>query len=506
MMATTAKQPPRLAVQAFWLTASKLMAALLSIGLPVLLVRLISQTEYGVYKEAFLFAGTTTNLATFGVGMSAFYFMPRFPERGGQIALNILIYNFVAGWIPLIVLAIYPGVLQFLFHTNDLQPVALLLGVLVLLTVTSMLLQQIPTAIQDVRWSTIFIVGTQLSKAAILAATALMFRSVESLIIAFTLHQFVSMLVLFWYLQSKFPRFWTHFDWPFFKEQLAYALPYGALGLLWVVQRDLDNYFVSATLGPRDYAIYAVGWLDVPLVSLLLESAGSVMIVRVSKLQQENRKADIRSLTAAATNQLAAIQYPLFMFLLVAGHDLIVLLYTRAYERSADIFLVTILLLPVSVFLLDPIQRAYKNLRRFSLGVRIAIFTSLFCVLFPVIHRFGMMGAAIAAVAAQIIEQAIVGWRVAREVDASVKDIALYRDLFKVSAVTVAAGVVAYLVRNLISPRLLIPRIAAAGICIAAVYLAGMFVFRLPGREALSKERLLSWLRSTRARLSGTTV
>ena len=100
---TTTKQHPRLAVQAFWLTASKGIAAILNIGLPILLVRLMAQTEYGIFKEAFLFVSTATNIATFGVGMSAFYFMPRHPERGGQIALNILVYNFVAGWIPLAV-------------------------------------------------------------------------------------------------------------------------------------------------------------------------------------------------------------------------------------------------------------------------------------------------------------------------------------------------------------------------------------------------------------------
>jgi hypothetical protein len=33
---------------------------LLNIGLPILLVRLMAQAEYGVYKEAFLFAGTAT--------------------------------------------------------------------------------------------------------------------------------------------------------------------------------------------------------------------------------------------------------------------------------------------------------------------------------------------------------------------------------------------------------------------------------------------------------------
>src|ERR1035437_7349657 len=121
MMATTAKQPPGIAVQAFWLTASKFIAVLLNIGLPILLVRLLTRTEYGVYKEAFLFVGTATNVATFGVGMSAFYFMPRYPERGGQIALNILVYNFVAGWIPLVVLAFYPQILKALFRTDALR-------------------------------------------------------------------------------------------------------------------------------------------------------------------------------------------------------------------------------------------------------------------------------------------------------------------------------------------------------------------------------------------------
>jgi O-antigen/teichoic acid export membrane protein len=410
--------------------------------------------------------GTATNVATFGVGMSAFYFMPRYPERGGQIALNILVYNFVAGWIPLIVLAFWPQILKALFRTDALGPLAILLGFLVLVTLTSSLVQQIPTALQDVRYSTIFIVGTQLVRAIMLAAAALLFRSVKSLIIAAILNQLFSMAVLFWYLHGRFPRFWTHFDWPFFKQQLAYALPYGAFGLLWVIQKDLDNYFVSASLGPSDYAIYAVGWLDVPLISLILESVASVMSVRVSTLQLENRKTDIRYVTAAATNRLSAIQFPLFMLLLVAGHDLIVLLYTKAYEKSADIFLITILLIPLSVFLLDPIVRAYKDLRNFLLAVRIAIFVGLFCVLGPAIRHFGMMGAAITAVAAQAIERIIIAWRAARAVDATVKDVALYLGLFKVTGVTIAAGLVAYTVRNLINPALLIPRIAAVSICV----------------------------------------
>ncbi len=494
-----AARAPRMGVQAFWLTASKLIAALLNIGLPILLVRLMAQTEYGVYKEAFLFVGTATSMATFGVGMSAFYFMPRYPERGGQIAMNILVYNFIAGWIPLIVLAFDPQILTTLFRTSALAPLAMLLGILVLVTLTSSLVQQVPTALQDVRYSTMFIVGTQLTRAITMAVAAILFRSVESLIIASILHQLLSIAVFFWYLHGKFPGFWRSFSWGFFKEQLAYALPYGAYGLLWVVQRDLDNYFVSFSLGPKDYAIYAVGWLDVPFISLIMESVVSVLIVRVSTLQQENRKADIRRITAAATNRLAAIQFPLFMLLLVAGHDLIVLLYTKAYERGANIFVISICLLPLTVLLTDPIIRAFKDLRNFVLSVRIGIFIALFCVLGPVVRHFGMIGAALTAVAAQGAERIFLAWRSAKTVEVTLKDCRLYIDLLKVTCVTAVAGLVAYIVRNLISPDLLIPRIAAVGACIATIYLAAMFLFRLPGWELLSKERIVSLVRTTLA-------
>lgn len=503
MTATTAKQPPRLAAQAFWLTASKFVAAVLTIGLPILLVRLLPQTEYGIFKQAFLFITTATGVATFGVGMSAYYFMPRQPERGGQIALNILVYNFIVGWVPLLVVGFYPGILRFLFRSSALVPLALLLGFLVLLTLTSGLAQQIPVALQDVRYSAIFIVGTQIARVVLFAAAALWFGSVKSLLIAALLNQLLSIAVLFWYLHGHFPRFWMHFEWQFFKEQLAYALPYGASGILWMIQKDLDNYFVSHAMGPKDYAIYAVGWVDVPLLSLALESIVSVMIVRVSSLQKQGRTEDIRRLTAAATNQLAAFQLPVFAILLIAAHDLIILLYTRRYEASANIFQVSLVLLVVGVFLLDPIVRAYKEMKHYLLGVKISTFIILFVALGPALRHFGMLGAAVTTVVLQVIERIIIACGAARAVDASAKDIRLYDDLFKVAGVTIVAGLVAHSLRNLINPALLVPRILVVGLSVSAIYLPAVFLLRLPGWELLTRERFFSLLRSAWGRLRG---
>jgi O-antigen/teichoic acid export membrane protein len=495
------KTHPRLSVQAFWLTFSKLIAALLNIGLPILLVRLMSQTEYGVFKQAFLFTGTATSIAAMGLGMSAYYFMPRHPERAGQVALNILLYNVVAGWIPLVVLSFYPNVLKLLFKTNELVPLAFLLGILVFLTLTASLVQIVPSALQDVRYSTLFIVGTQLVRAIMMAGAALLFHTVRSLILAGILSQLVSVVVLYWYLNDRFPKFWMHFEWRAFREQLAYALPYGAVGIIWVIQKDLDNYFVGATLGPLDYAIYAVGWLEIPLISLFLESVAQVLIIRVSKLQQEGNKEEIIRITASATAQLAAIQLPMYMILLVAGHDLIVLLYTKAYEPSAKIFSVTITLLLFTLFLIDPIVRAFAHLRNIVLGIKIGAFVGLFCVLFPVIRHFGMMGAAVVAVGVQITERVLTGIAAARAVEAKPRDLALYRDFFKIVGLAATAGLFAYVVRNMISPALLVPRILAVGVCFFLVYLPAFYFMRLPGWEFMSWERIQGVIRSQLSKL-----
>jgi O-antigen/teichoic acid export membrane protein len=495
------KPLPRISVQAFWLAAAKFISALFNLALPILLVRLLSQSEYGVYKQAFLFIGTVTNIAALGVGMSAYYFIPRHPEKGGEISLNIFIYNLFVGLVPLLLLASYPGLLTRLFRTHELAPLALLLGILVVITLDGSLIQVIPTAMQEVRDSTLLIIGSQFVRAIMFIATAVIFRTIESLIVVSIFHQLLTTFVLLWYLKKKFGSFWTRFDWTFFREQLAYAIPYGGLGLLWVVQKDLDNYFVGAKLGPAEFAIYSVGWLEIPLISLFLESIASVLIIRVSALQHQDRKEDIRNLISAATTRLASFQFPIYAFLLVAGHDLIVLMYTNRYERSAPIFAIAITLLPLSVFLMDPIVRSYKELRTFALIIKIVIFAALFCLLSPVINRFGVMGAVMMAVGAQVFERFVMGWKTALTVEATTKDVKLYIDFFKVAAIAVVSASCAYFVRSVWNPAHLVSRILLVASCLSAVYLPLFYFLRLPGWDTFTVERVKIVFQTGLARL-----
>lgn len=496
-------QSPRLAVQAFWLTVSKVIGALINIALPIVLVRLMSQADYGVYKQIFLFSATTVSISTLGVGMSVYYYLPRYPERGGQIVLNILLYNLIAGSVPLLILLFSPAVLGNVFHVPKLEPYAVPLGLIILLTLPATFLYHIPTALQDVKYSTLMIVGTELTRALIFAAVVLIFPSVLVLAVAAIIHQIVQNILLFWYLHAKFGRFWAQFDWALFREQLAYAAPIGAFGLIAVLQRDVHNYFVSGSFGPAEYAIYSVGCMQAPMIWIFAESVTAVMVRRINELQHEGRHRDILHLTASAINRLSAFQFPVAALLFLTGRDLIVLMYKRSYEQSASIFAVNLIPLAVAGLIIDPIVQAYKELRGWVLAVRIVVFILTVSTLQFAIREWGLLGAIWIAVLAFIMERSAVTWRALKTVRVTLSDLTIFSDLFKLAAVTGVAAFAASMLRNSISLDLLIPRLAATSVAFGSIYLAGVYYLRLPGSEQLQKERLRSLAATALAKVKG---
>ena len=65
----------------------------------------------------------------------------------------------------------------------------------------------------------------------------------------------------------------------------------------------MHNYFVSNAFGPASFAIYSVGCMQVPLLSLLRESITAVLIPRTSELQQRGDKRQILLTTIRAMRQ-----------------------------------------------------------------------------------------------------------------------------------------------------------------------------------------------------------
>lgn len=482
-MTGTADKKVSLTGHALWILFAKTLAFLFSFALPLLLVRRLDQHQFGLYKQVFLVVADAVSLLPLGFAMSAFYFLPREPDRRPHVALNILLFNACVGVSACALLYLRPQLLAALFKSSELTAYAPSVGVVIMLWIIASFLEFIAIAHQEPRLATVFIVVAQLTKTTLLLSAALLFSNVQSLVYAAAIQGALQTIVLLCYLRSRFPGFARSFEWAMLRRQLAYALPLGFAAMLYVVQIELHNYVVSYRFGATAFAIYALGCFDVPLVSILSESVGSVMIPRVSYLQHRGEHHEILAVTARAMRKLAAVFLPLYVLMIVVRHEFIVFLFTERYSESVPIFAINLTLLPFSIFVLDPVMRAYAEHRYFLLKVRPFLIALLFFALWYATKHYGLVAAVSVMVGITVLERLITAFKVARIVGVRRADFALFKDIGKLAASSLIAGLAASLARAALLGAHPFIILAATGTCFALVYLAAVHLLDIPERD-----------------------
>jgi O-antigen/teichoic acid export membrane protein len=431
---------------------AKTLAFAFSFLLPLLLVRRLAQNEFGLYKQVFLFVDTAVSFLSFGFSMSAMYFLPREPTRKGQIVFNILLFHAFVGVLLCLALFLNPSLLARALNGPELVEHAPLIGVLILLWLVSSFLEIIAIAQNELRLATAFIVGTRFLRSVFLLAAAITLPSVRMLIYASIAYGLLQTLILLIYLRSRFGAFWEHFEWALMRTQMSYALPHGVAAMLYIAFVSLDNYFVSYQFGSAAYAIYAVGCFNIPLVIVIGEAVGQVMVPRVSLLQKQGNTREIIELTTRMMRKLSAIYFPLYVFLLIAGRDLIIVLFTRQYLASWPIFAINVTLIPLGIIAVacDPTIRAYAEHRYFLLKARSVLLVIFVVAVWYGMKRFGMIGAISMAVSLNLIERLVVAWKVWRVLGITRDDVALLKDTGKIALAACCAGLLTAVARTLV--------------------------------------------------------
>ena len=454
-MSETVETTQSLKSQSAWLLAAKVIGFGFSFALPLLIVRYLSKDDVGTYREAFQVIANAIVILPLGFSMSAYYFLARETERRGAAICNILLFNFVVGGLACLALQFYPQMIGGIFKSEDLTALTPKIGIVIWIWIFSTFLETVAIANQEAKVATAFIVLAQFSKTLLMGAAVFAFATVESFVYAAMIQGVVQTLILLWYLQSRFPGFWLKFDRRFFWEQMRYALPFGLAGIFWMAQNDIHNYFVGHKFSSADYAIYAYGCFEVPLIAMLSESVTSVLIPRMNKLQLAGDHDEMIRLTARASQKLALFYFPIYVFLMITAKTFIITLFTQEYAASADIFVINITMLPFMVIITDPILRSYKELGRLFLLTRILILTALIAVLYFGLASFSLTMMITVAIGAILIEKFVAETMIIKKLGLGWRHLPLLKNVAKTAVLSVAAGVVTYFVYENIHVELL---------------------------------------------------
>ena len=435
---------PSLKTQSAWLLFAKIVGFGFAFMLPLLVVRFLDQAQVGLYRQSFQVIGNGAAILSFGFSMSAYFYLSREKENRPAAMTNILLFHFITGGAACLTLILFPNILGSIFNSVEMTALAPKIGFVIWIWIFSSILEIVAVANREPKTATVFIIFAQLGKTLLMSLAVIIFQTVESFLYAAMIQGSLQTIILLIYLNSRFPRFWTAFNLKFFREHFAYALPFGLAGILWIMMSDIHNYFVGHKFSDAEYAIYAYGCFEIPLIASLWESITSVLIPRMSELQLRGEHSEMIRLTARAMQKLALVFFPLYVFLFITADTFITTLFTADYLASVPIYRINLTLLLFLALVTDPIVRSYPELGRFMLKLRLVLFIIMISALYFGINHFSMSGMIGIVVAITFIEKVISETVIMKKLNFSVKELYLFKATVKTAIVSLFAGLITF--------------------------------------------------------------
>jgi len=457
--------------RAAWLTAANIIAFGLSFLAPLLLARTLSQTEFGVYKQVFQVLASAIAALNLQVASTAYYFMPRAPEKKLQVTINVLAFYSAVGALVAALFIFYPECALLVFKSGELVTHMPLLGVTILLWLVSSNLEVIPLALGDVRTSSVFIVAAQLTKSALTVSAALVFHSVGAMVWASAVQGLLQILFMLAYIRRRFGSLRGAFDRALFKAQIGNALPYGLGSFAQTAQGDLHNYVVSRYFPPAGFAVYSVGLFQLPLLGLLTTSFGSALIPEVSRLAATGDRRAIIPIWLNAVRKLALVVVPTCALMFVLRYEIITLLFTDAYREAAPIFGIYLFSALLPMTLTGSPIRAHEEFKFFRFKLHLALLPVTFVAIYAGIHAAGLIGAVIALVGVQTLEAAIAVTAVGRRLGFVAGDLRHLTPALKTALAAGAASLAALAVKLPLANAHTLVKMVFCGAAFGAVYI-----------------------------------
>lgn len=461
---------------ALLLMGGRLVAFATTFFIPVVLVRVFDQTEFGTYKQLFLVYATLFSLTQIGMAESLYYFLPLAPHKGGRYAANALVVLTGAGLFALALLYRESPRIAGLLGNGALAPYIPYVGVYLLLTVVSVVLEIVMTSRKRFFATASAYAVSEALRGAAFIVPVLLTGSLEWLLIGAIAFAAIRLAATIYYIAREF-RGDVRPDAAALKEQVAYALPLAASSLLADWGSQFHQYAVSYYFNAATFAVYSVGCLNIPLVELVHNPVSNVMMVRMGEELRDGREGAVLSIWNDTTRKLALVFFPMLGLLLVTARELIVFLFTESYLASVPIFMIwsTTVLLPV--LQTDAVLRVYAQ-TRFLLFVYAAKLLVAVALIHWFVALFQLWGAALVTVAAAAAAKILSLVRFKRLVRIRLADLLPWKSLGLNLVVSVAAGAAAMAVKaHLELPTLLI--LAITGMVYAVSYLALALAFRV---------------------------
>ena len=387
-----------LRTQAAYLAIGKLVGYCIQIITPIILVRLLTMKDYGIYRQILFVSVVALLLLGLRILQSLYYFFPRVSDNLSKLLSQTLSLVVLASSAGTIVFLIVGWVFHFLPREIGSEYV-LPLAIHFFLESSACVLDHIFILEKKSRLVAVVAAGNQMLRLFLVMGAIFFFKNVLGIVYALIAFSSIRLLVVLAYLMKNYVMHFGISDRPLLREQIRYIAPLAASHILAMVGTQIDKGIIVAIMSPEDFAIYSVGGVGImTAITILYLSVGDVCVPRLGELAINRDFRGVRYLWHKMVVFGAIITVPVTCFCYVYAERIITFLFTAKYVASSDILRVNLLILFMQMLGYGYIPRALGKTKA------ILIATILRAILtvplsFLLISRLGLIGGAISFVA-----------------------------------------------------------------------------------------------------------
>ena len=433
--------------QSFFLVAGRGAAYLVSILLPLILVRIFSKAEYGLYTQIFLIFNTLFLLGQMGVAQGIYYFLPRHPEKKNALMMQTFIFVIITGSLALCILLIFKSSIAAAFHNEEMIKYITLLGLYSFFMIGSSFLEISMIAEGEAKLAAFTFALSQIGNSFILILAAVFTESIFCLMCGAVFFSICRFIVQSLYMKKKYSISLKQFDFKFLKNQLAYSAPIGFANIALVLQNTIHKYFISFFFDPVMFAVYSIGCFRIQFLFIISTSVNNVMIPAFSLHQKKGDNSSILRIWNNAIRKTNIFLLPAFSFFFIMANDFIVVMFTVNYSDSIPIFRISLLTILLVAINPGPVLRAYAE-TKYIMKIGFLRVPGAIAALYLFVSLWGVLGAIIANFVTMLIFRSLLMVKASRVLDISLQKMIQWNKNITILLISISSGLPLILIKT----------------------------------------------------------
>jgi len=410
----------------------------------IILARILVPAELGSYRQLFLIYSTFSTLLLLGIPQSVLYFLPKLRHIDSKREFISRTVNLVSVLAFLFGLGIFllRGFIARIFRNPQLETMLILYAVYPLFMFITQIYSQIMLGLKQPAKTAVYTLFSVAADFILILGVALLTKNLYYIVLALMVSALLQWGFAHFQLRNYLTK--TSFDPAFYHDVFKYSLPLGLASIIGMLSVQLDKLVISGFFSPAQYAVFSIGAMELPFISILTKSVNAILLPHISSQPQT-----MTETYRAAVRKNALIIFPIAALGFIFAKPLITLLYTETYLASVPFFQVYLLNLPLRVATYGIIFMALHKTSYIMINSTITLGLNLVLNI-VLVRMIGMMGAVIATVIVSWLSVAVYLYWMRHQLKLDLQELFPLKALLKTALVAAISALPAYAVLGIL--------------------------------------------------------